>query len=255
MFSRFKYKIKIAFALFRLQHIIRNLPSILRNQINFALALLKWPCALAALVAVPAVCQTMRHYYYIRAQLNWHALMYFGIGIAFFAATRVIFLLKHGSAETLEHEMTHVLFALLTCHPVTNMEVKDGGGGSMSFLGKGNWLIAIAPYFFPLAALTMMFFCIAITRILGFTPEWVLIALGAAFCYNVFSFVEQIHPRQTDFKAAGYLFSICFIPGANFVMFGAIFAFIERGFSGMIFFFELVWFFTKQNFHYVLSLM
>ena len=224
-----------------------------QNYINQFINLIKWPIAIMMLLIVPAAIQAFQRYYVIRNQLNWHNLIYFAIGIAFFAAVRVFFIMRRGAAETMEHEMTHVLFALLTLHPVSHMEVKDAGGGSMTFLGKGNWLIALAPYFFPLTAFTMVFFTLAVQQVSGYLPDWIFIGLGAAVCYNLFSFAEQLHPRQTDFKVAGYLFTICFLPGANCLSFGTIFAFVERGFNGIIFFYRLLIYYSRQDFLYVLN--
>lgn len=218
------------------------------DYINLFLAIIKWPVAAAMLLAVPAAIQSFQRYYVIRDQLNWHNLVYFAVGVGFFAAVRVFFIIQRGPAETMEHEITHSLFALLTLHPLQHLEISETGGGSMSFLGKGNWLIALAPYFFPLTAFTMILLTAAVNRVVGYTPDWALIGIGAAACYNLCSFAEQLHPRQTDFKVAGYLFTICFLPGANCLTFGTIFAFVERGFGGIVFFFRLIWYYARQDF-------
>ena len=221
----------------------------IRNYINLFLKWIKWPVAFLMLLLVPAAYQSFQRYYVIRDQLNWHNLIYFAIGAALFAAIRVMILLRRGKAETLEHEITHTLFAMATLHPVSKIELKETGGGSMTFSGEGNWLIAIAPYFFPLTAFTMVFFAIAINQLLGYSPDWVYIGLGMTVCYNLFSFAEQTHPQQTDFKVAGYLFTICFLPGANCLSFGTIFAFTERGLNGVLFFYKLLAYYARQNFH------
>ncbi len=218
-----------------------------RYYINQFMKLIKWPVAVMMLLVVPAAMQSFHRYYVIRDQLNWHNLIYFAVGMAFFAAVRVFVIMRRGAAGTMEHEITHLLFALLTLHPVNGMEVKDAGGGSMSFTGEGNWLIAIAPYFFPLTAFTMMFFSIAVQHIIGYAPDWVFVAMGAAVSYNLFSFAEQLHPGQTDFKVAGYLFSICFLPGANCLAFGTLFSFVERGFNGIVFFYRLLFYYVRQD--------
>ncbi len=226
---------------------IKKTLTISRSYINQFIKLIKWPVAVVMLCVVPAALHAFHRYYVIRDQLNWHNLIYFFIGMAFFAAVRIFFIMRRGAAETMEHEMTHVLFALLTLHSVKSMEVADTGGGSMTFAGEGNWLIAIAPYFFPLTAFTMVFFAIAVRQIVGYSPDWIFICLGAAVCYNLFSFAEQTHPGQTDFKVAGYVFSICFLPGANCLTFGTIFAFVERGFNGVVFFYRLLFYYARQD--------
>ena len=225
----------------------------IRNEINFFLKIVKWPVAFLMIWIVPAAWQAFQRYYVIRHQLNWHNLIYFAIGAGFFAAIRVMILLHRGKAETLEHEITHALFAMATLHPVERIELKETGGGYMTFSGEGNWLIAIAPYFFPLAAFTMMFFAIAVNQAIGFFPDWIYIGLGMTVCYNLFSFAEQTHPEQTDFKVAGYLFTIFFLPGANCLTFGTIFAFSERGINGVLFFYKLLLYYSTQNFQALLK--
>ncbi|MBO4520276.1 MAG: M50 family metallopeptidase [Alphaproteobacteria bacterium] len=225
----------------------------LRDSINFFLKLAKWPVAFTMILVVPAMWQVCKRYYVIREQLNWHNLVYFAIGAGCFAAIRVMILLQRGKAETLEHEMTHTLFAMATFHRVSGIELKETGGGSMRFSGKGNWLIAIAPYFFPLTAFTMMFFAVATKQIVGYFPDWIYMGLGMTVCYNLFSFAEQTHPHQTDFKVAGYLFTISFLPGANCLSFGTILAFAERGWDGVLFFYRLLWYYFRQDFNVVLN--
>jgi hypothetical protein len=54
---------------------------------------------------------------------------------------------------TLLHELTHGLFALLTLHRIISLRATWSRGGEIQYTGPGNWLITIAPYFFPLAML------------------------------------------------------------------------------------------------------
>ena len=225
----------------------------IQRRINFFLKIVKWPVALLMLLVVPATFQTVRHYYAIRYQLNRLPLFYFAVGAVFFVAIRIFVLLRKGKAETLEHEMTHTLFAMAMFHPVQRIDLNETGGGSMSFKGEGNWLIAIAPYFFPLSAFTMMFFAVAVKHAFGYTPDWVYIGLGITVAYNLCSFAEQTHLRQTDFKVAGYLFTLCFLPGANCLSFGTLLTFTERGWNGVLFFYRLLAYYSRYDFHWLMK--
>lgn len=219
----------------------------IRGYINLTLFFIKWPVAIVTLLAVPAVWQVFKRYYIIRSQLHWQNLGYFAVGLIFFLVARIVFTSRRGAAETMEHEMTHTLFALLTLHPVHGMSVEDHGGGSVRISGGGNWLIALAPYFFPLAAVGMILLCLFVHAITGGIPEWVYVGMGCAVAYNLFSLAQQVHPGQTDFRVAGYLFSICFLPGANMLVYGTIFAFVERGFPGIHFFYRLFWYYIEKD--------
>lgn len=218
----------------------------IRNFIDSVFAVIKIPVAAAAVLLLPVLWKTFKHYALLWDRLNHYNLLYFAGGVAGMAAIRIGMRIHRGVAETFEHELTHILFALLTFHPVSGMNVNDYGGGNMTFRGKGNWLIALAPYFFPLASAAMMFLTIAYGRVTGLLPDWLLIGLGLAFGYDVCAFAEQIHPRQTDFKVAGYWFSLCFLPSAILLSFGTIAAFAERTESGVRFFYNLLLYYGRH---------
>lgn len=218
----------------------------IRNFIDSVFAVIKIPVAAAAVLLLPVLWKTFKHYALLWDRLNHYNLLYFAGGVAGMAAIRIGMRIHRGVAETFEHELTHILFALLTFHPVSGMNVNDYGGGNMTFRGKGNWLIALAPYFFPLASAAMMFLTVAYGRVTGLLPDWLLIGLGLAFGYDVCAFAEQIHPRQTDFKVAGYWFSLCFLPSAILLSFGTIAAFAERTENGVRFFYNLLLYYVRQ---------
>lgn len=220
----------------------------IRNFIDSVFAVIKIPVAAAAVLLLPVLWKTFKHYALLWDRLNHYNLLYFAGGVAGMAAIRIGMRIHRGVAETFEHELTHILFALLTFHPVSGMSINDYGGGNMTFRGKGNWLIALAPYFFPLASAAMMFLTVAYGRVTGLLPDWLLIGLGLAFGYDVCAFAEQIHPRQTDFKVAGYWFSLCFLPSAILLSFGTIAAFAERTESGVRFFYNLLLYYVRHTY-------
>ena len=49
-----------------------------------------------------------------------------------------------------------MLAAILTFHKPKGMSIEQDKGGSFTYEGKGNWLITIAPYFFPTFPLIWM---------------------------------------------------------------------------------------------------
>lgn len=220
---------------------------VLRFWIDRLINWMKIPTALLMILAVPAVLQSFERYWVIRHQLNFHNLIYFAVGLAFMSAVRVFLAVRNGCAETMEHELTHTVFALLTLHPVHGVSVEDEGGGSMSFSGGGNWLIALSPYCFPLLAVGMGIFGAIFYKATGTSPDWIYIGMGCAVGYNLFSLVWQVHPEQTDFKAAGYWFTICFLPGANLLMYGMLLVYVERGWSGIEFFWRLVIYYGRHT--------
>lgn len=130
--------------------------------------------------------------------------------------------------STLEHELTHALFALLTLHPVTGLSATWSRGGRMYYRGDGNWLVAIAPYFFPTAAVAVLLVSAFLKQ------EWQPAAqgvLGVALGYHLTSTFAETHAGQTDLKIVGWPFALLFLPAANLIAFGIVLSFSLGGTS------------------------
>ncbi len=188
-------------------------------------------------------------FYAERAIGNWHDITMFGIGFALMVACWIFLIRRKDSvAATLEHEITHALFAVLTFHRVVNIEASWGnGGGSMAFKGKGNWLITIAPYFFPTLALAIVLTGVVVSAFSGQQVSWLALALGIAVGYHFLAVIFEIHKEQTDLQKVGWLFSFLFIPGANLLSYGLIFVFVDRGTDGIVYFGKLLYYFANAD--------
>ena len=132
-----------------------------------------------------------------------------------------------------EHEFSHMLVALLTFHKPKGMIIEDNIGGSFFFSGKGNWLITVAPYFLPsfpiLIMLSSLFWQLQNKQL----PIYFLPTLGMMFGYHIASNIAQVHPGQTDFEKAGWLFSLLFLPAANLLAIGLVWSFAINGWLGV----------------------
>lgn len=193
------------------------------------LGYLKWPVALLALAALPGLALALRDTALLLAQrLPVPFLLgLFGYLLAWWLLLRRP--LVGSWFSTLEHELTHALFALLTFHRVTGLRASFRSGGELRFLGAGNWLISIAPYFFPTFAAVI---------VLGglFAPaghaEALAAALGAATAYHLCSTVRETHRGQPDLAQVGFPFALCFLPSANALGYGLLFGFAAAGGAG-----------------------
>ena len=129
---------------------------------------------------------------------------------------------------TFVHECVHVLFAILTLHRVTDFSVSLNKGGHVQYVGGvGNWLIVIAPYFFPLATLM----AIAIESAYPLSGKRSLV-LGACFGFEMIYVWRQIHPNQSDFQMVGLPFVWSFLPGAILFGYGILLSYLLFGTSG-----------------------
>ena len=123
--------------------------------LDLLLGLFKWPVAILAFVSLPALVHALE---YLRLD-NLRFFAFLGGAFVYLALKILAAARSNISMQILAHELTHTFFALLTFHKVVHIHLNmDESGGSMGFRGKGNWLITIAPYFFPLFLFFLMLF-------------------------------------------------------------------------------------------------
>ena len=120
------------------------------------------------------------------------------------------------------HELTHALWTWLFGGQVKKMKVTSIGGHVI--ISKSNFLIALAPYFFPLyAVLVMGVFALGdfIWCWHGWLA-WFYLLLGAAYAFHVSLTLHVLRTEQTDITSQGYLFSavVIFLGNAIPLLFG-----------------------------------
>ena len=204
----------------------------MQDFIKSFLKLIKWPVAIFCAISFYPVSRALMQM--IFKTFSSDILLYFlmpAIGIMLFWG---IIPGLSGSALTIfAHESTHMLAALLTFHKPKGMSIRDGEGGSFTYQGKGNWLITIAPYFFPTFPVLWMLVGIWFQYQGQTFPSWYIMTFGFLVGYYIVSNFYQIHSEQTDFKKVGYFFSMMFIPGANLLLMGYLWSFALRGWDGL----------------------
>lgn len=215
--------------------------------IDRGVELFKWPIAVYMLVSLPALLESIDFFSF--ANFKFLAL---GAGFFMFYIGRTMSDASvRTSMQVIAHELTHSFFALLTLHKVKHITLNpDDTGGEMGFEGKGNWLIIIAPYFFPLFGLCYMIF-------MTFMPENLIFngIFGYFLGYHTDTVCSQIHPKQTDLPKVGYPFCFLFLPGANCWIIGFFLAFNSKGWEGFSLYFGLINKIIGQNISTVLSLI
>ena len=107
----------------------------------------------------------------------------------------------------LAHELTHALWASLMGARVTSLKVGKSGGSVT--LSKSNFLIALAPYFFPLYTI-MVIACYYLASIACDVERYYLLWLGlVGFSWGFhFTFtITTLLQHQADVHESGRLFS------------------------------------------------
>lgn len=190
------------------------------------LGVLKLPVALLAVFILPPL--ALRTYSAALESFdgeNW--IFWVSVGLAFLLGWTVVlrwsvtrFLL------ILEHEMIHVLLAWLTGLKVERLEVNHKQDGGLAMIeAPANWLVALGPYFVPLALFLYAF----VVHALPVGAEGLEIAMGAILGYELAANMRELHPRQTDFGAAGWWFTCMFLPSAILLMYGGAFHYALTG--------------------------
>lgn len=120
------------------------------------------------------------------------------------------------------HELTHAVWTWFCGGKVKRFKASSSGGHVV--ISKSNFLIALAPYFFPLyAVLVVLLFLIGhlIWNWQHFLV-WFHLFLGAAYAFHVTLTFHVLQTKQTDITSQGYLFSavIIFLGNVIVLLFG-----------------------------------
>jgi hypothetical protein len=124
----------------------------------------------------------------------------------------VLFLLlpKPMLAYVFGHELTHAFWAWLFGGRVKRFKATSSGGHVL--ISKSNFVIALAPYFFPFYAVAVVLVFVTGHLLLGWRHlVWFHLCLGAAYAFHVTLTVHVLRTRQSDITGQGYLFSAVII--------------------------------------------
>ena len=144
-------------------------------------------------------------------------LLQLGIGAGVFFLAWVFFLSRRDSFwSVVEHELTHAVFALMFFKKVRALNADRRRGGLVKVEG-GNFVIALAPYFFPLLSV----FLILVKPLILNNYQWILNGLlGFTLMFHLLYLAGEFHPSQPDLQETGFLFSTTMIIFFNLFFIG-----------------------------------
>ena len=93
----------------------------------------------------------------------------------------------------------------------------------MRYEGRGNWLIAIAPFIVPLFALLVMVLAIWVHD-----QRVISALLGLFLAWNVIGNWSSTHRHHGDHREAGGLFSFLFVTCSNLLVLGLVLAYATQ---------------------------
>ncbi len=207
------------------------------QRIDNCIQLIKWPSAWLAALLTPLLLWGLLKLV-ARVFFDPVPIVPFILGTIAFAIVWRRWLGKSSLGKfliTLEHESTHAIFAMLTWHRIVGFRTSVKRGGEVRFLGRGNWLITVAPYFFPTAAL-LLFLAAFFLPFPGL--PWPSFLLGVALGYHFASTYRETHRDQTDIQILGLTFCWLFLPAANIAVIGLLISFAHGGPEGLALWFN-----------------
>jgi len=129
------------------------------------------------------------------------------------------------------HELTHAFWILLFRGEVTAFSASSKGGKVEGT--KGNFFIALSPYFFPVYTilLILLYFAGKIFWEPGrFTSAFVFL-IGFTWAFHIILTVSVLIKGQAEVKKNGYLFSLALIYFMNVLVLGLVLTFISPDFD------------------------
>ena len=104
------------------------------------------------------------------------------------------------------HELTHALFAVLFGGSVKSFHASDRGGRVT--ITKSNFIITLAPYFFPLYTFTALLFTwLARAVDVRGAEGWLVFFAGATYFFHLALTFAFLRTDQDDIREQGALFS------------------------------------------------
>lgn len=197
----------------------------MRTAIRQVLDVLRWPLGVFALAGLPSAVR--------QGQAAILPLLHADF-LPFWVGTALVLLfwfLRWQRARwarfitTIEHESLHALVGMITLIPVRELKVREDGSGHVLFEPPGHWLLYLAPYFIPLLLLIE----VGLVKLIGAGPRIEMGLLGALLGLELLGHLRQLHPRQTDFRMAGRVFTVAFLPSAFLLAYAAALTAMTQG--------------------------
>jgi hypothetical protein len=105
------------------------------------------------------------------------------------------------------HELTHALWTWIFGGRVKRFKASAKGGHVV--VTRNNFVVALAPYFFPIYAVSILTFFGLGRTLFGWTQclVWCHLLIGAAYAFHLTLTWHVLKMRQSDIVEQGYLFS------------------------------------------------
>jgi len=126
--------------------------------------------------------------------------------------------------EVLSHELTHAFFSILSGNKVLRIFATEYEG-FVEYRGRGNWLITLSPYFFPLHTAGLIY----LVYLFELENYWYFkIIILTSYLFYLLTVSKQFDFRQSDIQKSGIPFSILIVSSFHLIL-GFIMIFLIQG--------------------------
>ncbi|MDD5259355.1 MAG: hypothetical protein PHD29_05265 [bacterium] len=181
-----------------------------KNLIKFSAGILLWPLVLAAFRAFLTQLGAFTNY---QGSVQYY---FFG-GFLSYLVFQLIFF-KPIRTYIFGHELTHALWSLMFGGRVRDFTVKAASGKVV--LTKTNFLINLAPYFFPLYTFIVVIIY-AVLQAFDLDQKffiYIIFALGFTFSFHIALLIYAFSLGQSDVKKTGRVFSLTLVTLFNIIV-------------------------------------
>ena len=200
------------------------------ERIDRAVEWTKWPAAVFAVASLPCTIYAIARgcWNYLSSPI-YLASFFAGLGVVWFASRTD--LRKSAIVKTMfrwMHDASQYLIATIMLHPVIAIrrEQRSPSESRVRWLGKGNWIMLVAPYLIPLSAI--LFWLLGLLLISPLRS----FLLGMGLAVHLLYVLHQWTYGTPELTRLGSRFCWMFLPAANLAIAGLVFAFAIEGFSG-----------------------
>jgi len=148
-----------------------------------------------------------------------------------------VFLFKMNYLYVLGHEAVHAVFAMLFGGKVKSFNV-SGRGGSVGTT-KSNFIISLAPYFFPVYTAAIVLGFVAVKFFLKDAAQYnslILYLIGFSVSFHFVMTAHSLKTEQPDLVQNGYIFSLTLIYIINILVLTLLLSFIFKNVNMPAFF-------------------
>ena len=146
----------------------------------------------------------------------------------------------------LGHEAVHAGVAWIFGGKIKGFKVSEKGGSVKT--DKTNFIIELAPYFFPIYTIVVTLIYFVVSQSYPINGSIFLFLIGFTLAFHIVATVEIMKVKQPDIVKSGYMFSIAFVYIVNIIVISSIFGLTFPGFAINQFFLD---FWTNSKYIYV----